>query len=105
MQIGMIKGCTRVLGKKQGFLGLPIRDDVAQGDSVESGHRMVSAWEPTPDEIERLAKGAMIYLTIIGTAHPPVILEVGPEDAGCGGEGYTIDENGNAVPCDKKGCH
>lgn len=27
MQIGRVEGCTRVLGKSQGYLGLPVRDE------------------------------------------------------------------------------
>lgn len=27
MQIGMIEGATRVIGKSQGYLGLPLRDE------------------------------------------------------------------------------
>lgn len=38
---------------------------------------MVTAWEPTPDELERLNKGAPVYLRIVGSGHPPVMLEVG----------------------------
>ena len=38
---------------------------------------MSSAWEPTPDELQRLNAGATIYLHIMGTQHPPVALEVG----------------------------
>jgi hypothetical protein len=38
---------------------------------------MVTAWSPTPDELERINAGAPIYLRIIGNRHPPVMLEVG----------------------------
>jgi len=56
-------------------------------------NRMWSAWEPTPDELERLQSGAAVYLCVLGTAHPPVTLMVGeapegltssePEPAAC----------------------
>ena len=74
-----IAGCTRVLGKAQGYVGLPIRDvevfDEATG--ALQYRAMESAWEPTPEELARLQAGAPIVLSVIGTAHPPVLLEVG----------------------------
>ncbi|WP_426229304.1 hypothetical protein [Pararhizobium sp. DWP3-4] len=78
MQIGMIAGATRVIGKSQGYLGLPLRDETINctvgGDGT---HAMCTAWLPTPDEIERINAGAPVILRIIGTAHPPVMVEVG----------------------------
>lgn len=78
MMIKRIDGATRVLGKSQGYLGLPIRD-VKLNCTVggEGTPAMITAWEPTPDEIERLRRGAPIYLTVLGSAHPPVLLQVG----------------------------
>lgn len=80
MIIKRIEGCTRVLGQEQGFLGLPLRDE--ERDCVIAGqtHRcrvMVTAWEPTPDELERIKVGATVYLTVMGIGHPPVSLDVG----------------------------
>ena len=78
MLIGRIHGATRVLGKSQGYLGLPLRDEVR--NTTVDGERtpvMVTAWEPTPDELERLNKGASVHLVVVGTQHPPVMLEVG----------------------------
>lgn len=80
MIIARIEGATRVLGKTQGYLGLPIRDEL-RDTSVDGPQTpvMVTAWEPTPDEITRLNNGALVYLTIVGTGHPPVRVEVGTE--------------------------
>jgi hypothetical protein len=78
MQIGMIEGHTRIIGKSQGYLGLPLRDVVI--NSTVSGPEtpaMETAWLPTPKEIEAITAGAPIILTIIGTGHPPVMLSVG----------------------------
>lgn len=59
---------TRVLGKSQGYIGLPIRDTV-----YEDGTRtMISAWEPTPAELAAIQAGASIYVEIYGAAHPPI---------------------------------
>lgn len=71
MIINVIEGATRRLGKTQGFNGLPIRDEV-----IKEGPRMASLWEPTPRELEILARGGKIQLSILGTQHPPVLLEV-----------------------------
>jgi hypothetical protein len=79
MQIAMIEGATRVIGKSQGYLGLPLRDEViacsVNGDGTPA---MVTAWQPTPDELARLNAGASVHLRILGVAHPPVMVEVGP---------------------------
>jgi hypothetical protein len=78
MIIKRIEGATRVLGKAQGYLGLPLRDemifDLVNGPGTPS---MVTAWEPTPDELARINAGAPILLRVLGTAHPPVMLSVG----------------------------
>lgn len=79
MMIKHIEGATRVLGKSQGYLGLPLRDELTNcAVNGEGTPSMVTAWEPTPAEIEAIIAGAPIYLRIIGTAHPPVNIEVGP---------------------------
>ncbi len=72
MIINAIEGCTRRIGKSQGYLGLPLRDEVVDGVP-----QMVTSWQPTPAEAAKLSQGAPIYLTVLGTAHPPVILNVG----------------------------
>lgn len=79
MIVARIEGCTRVLGKTQGFIGLPIRDQEVQDTGTQEVYpAMMSAWEPTPAELAALNAGAKIVLTIIGQAHPPVALTVGP---------------------------
>lgn len=74
----MISGTTRVLGKTQGYIGLPVRDaemrDKATGTEVPT---MTSAWEPTPDELARLNAGAKVEITIVGNSHPPIVVNVG----------------------------
>lgn len=72
MEIGRISGCTRTIGKSQGYYGLPIRDEMRDGVQ-----QMVSAWLPTPDELAALNAGAPIHLRVVGSGHPPVILTVG----------------------------
>lgn len=77
MLIGRIEGATRVIGKSQGYLGLPVRDVVIDCNPGGRVPAMETVWLPTPDELERLAAGASIKLIILGTQHPPVMMEVG----------------------------
>lgn len=85
MMIAHIEGATRVLGKSQGYIGLPVRDDLefdrALGGNV---HSMTTAWQPSPEEMALIAAGAPIYLTILCdhpwpkmAGHPPCRMEVG----------------------------
>lgn len=89
-----IAGMTRELGRSQGFIPLPLRDDLLPDKETGTQlHTMTTAWEPAPDEIARLVNGAPLYLTIYGSrlpigtplhehilrgGHPPVMLSVGP---------------------------
>ena len=73
MIVSMIRGATRVLGKAQGYLGLPIRD----GQTPCGAPTTTSAWEPTPDELARLHAGAKVEVEILGNAHPPILVRVG----------------------------
>lgn len=79
MHIGRIEGATRVLGKSQGYLGLPIRDETI--NCTVGGERtpaMVTAWLPTPEELVLLNAGASVHVRILGTGHPPIMVDVGP---------------------------
>lgn len=83
MEIGRIQGCTRTIGKSQGYIGLPLRDVLENcGVGDENTPAMQSAWFPSPEELAAMNAGAPIILTVIGTAHPPVRLGVGdkPDD-------------------------
>lgn len=64
---------TRRIGKSQGYLGLSVTDTVLDDGSPV----MMTSWQPTPKEAEAVAAGAPIYLWVLGTAHPPVMLTVG----------------------------
>lgn len=91
MEIGRIEGATRVLGKSQGYYGLPIRDEAKNlgdlphmllmltNDSVTGPNTptMQTVWLPNTDEIERLAAGAPIYVNLVGIAHPPISVIIG----------------------------
>ncbi len=78
MQIGRVEGCTRVCGKSQGYLGLPIRDEIVNCPVNGPGTpQMVSAWIPTPAELEALNKGAPVHVIILGSTPPPMLVEIG----------------------------
>lgn len=78
MQIGRVKDATRVLGKSQGYMGLPLRDDTINCTVGGEGTPcMTTAWHPTPKELAALNAGAPVHVRIIGTAHPPIMVEVG----------------------------
>ncbi len=76
-----ILGTTRELAKNQPeYNVLCIRDIIAHGKNF-----MQSAWEPTPLEVTKLMAGGRIVLSIMGTVHPPVLLEVYYEGENDGG--------------------
>lgn len=80
MLIKRIIGANRFLGappdwdesKEMQCNVLPICDV-----QTEQGAFMVSAWEPTPDELAAINNGQSIYLWIRGSSHPVVALSVG----------------------------
>jgi hypothetical protein len=80
MMIAMIKGATRTAGKTQGYLTLPIRDVVIinKATGLETP-AMDTAWTPTPDELDRLNKGANIVVRILGNVPPPMLVMVDTE--------------------------
>jgi hypothetical protein len=91
VEIGRIEGATRVLGKSQGYYGLPVRDEARNlGDLPHMLHTMINdsvtgpetptmetCWFPNPDEIERIRQGAPIYVRLVGIAHPPIMVIIG----------------------------
>ncbi|AHJ10704.1 hypothetical protein P106B_21 [Rhizobium phage vB_RglS_P106B] len=67
MIISRIEGTTRVCGKSQGYLGLPIRDETIIDTATGSvSNIMHTAWEPTPEEIEQIKNGAKVIVSLIG---------------------------------------
>lgn len=79
MQIGVFEGVTRVVGKSQGYLGLPLRDELihcaVNGTETPC---MITAWLPTPDELAALNAGASVHVRILGQVPPPMFVLVGP---------------------------
>jgi hypothetical protein len=79
MIIAHIEGATRICGKAQGYLGLPLRDELIN-DTVngEATPAMVTAWTPTPEELAALNAGAAVHVRILGSTPPPMMVLVGP---------------------------
>lgn len=75
---GRIEGATRTIGKSQGYLGLSIRDEIincpVNGPETPC---MVTAWFPDPDELAALNAGAAVHVSILGCAHPPILVSTG----------------------------
>lgn len=85
MQVGVIERATRIVGKSQGYRGLPIRDErIACTVNGEETPAMMTAWLPDPAELAALNAGAAVHVRILGSVPPPMMVLVGPlpgEDA------------------------
>lgn len=74
MQPLRIINATRILAETQDeYYALAIRDEV-----VDGVNQMTSVWEPTPAELNDLANGGAVRLTILGNGHPPVMITTQP---------------------------
>lgn len=72
-----IEGATRTIGESQGYIGLPLRDErIACAVNGEATPCMLTAWQPSPEEIEAQRAGAPVMLRVFGTQHPPVMVYV-----------------------------
>jgi hypothetical protein len=73
-----IDGFTRVIGKAQGYNALWVRDETIL-DAVNGPDTpvMVTSWQPTPLELARLRAGAPVIIRLLGTAHPPILVDAG----------------------------
>lgn len=76
MLIAAIEGQTRVCGVSQGYLGLPVRDETITTPKG-SYNMMHTAWEPTPEELKKIANGAKIIVSFIGVTPMPMQVNVG----------------------------
>lgn len=82
MIISRVRDMTRSLGAPKGWdpndsgpcYGLPVRIE-KHGEN----NCFVSAWEPTPDELAALNRGAKVMLRVVGDGHPPVMVYVDQE--------------------------
>jgi hypothetical protein len=79
MEIGIIDGCTRRMGKPDDGPWTDETCDVLAIKDMETpmGNVMVSEWVPSQEERDRIAAGMPIHLWVYGTGHPPVSITVG----------------------------
>lgn len=71
-----LKNPTRTVGKEQiEYRSLDIVDTKYGTTPV-----MISYWRPSLDELERLNDGETLKLSILGTVHPPVLVQIGNPD-------------------------
>lgn len=84
MTPGNIKNATRALGapekwdvERDGECNVLYVREVMGGPPM-----MQSAWYPTPEELERIARGEPIILTVWGRGHPPVSVDVYDNERG-----------------------
>lgn len=74
------RGFTRVLGERQGYTGLQVRDEVVTatlpGDGVAEVEVMASEWHLTPEEVEDLRWGGVVVLRVLGKVHPPIMMKI-----------------------------
>lgn len=77
MLIGSPEGTTRVLGKSQGYLGLPVRDELIEVEGHGQMPSVLSVWQPTPAELAALNAGASIHVRLMTSSVPPMLVSVG----------------------------
>ena len=84
MEIGKIKGATRTLAVDQPeYDPIDIRDAVYVDENQQPLFRAMEAiFHPTAEEIVKIMSGEPIRLSILGTAWPPVMLNVGDDYSG-----------------------
>lgn len=95
MLIRKIKNHTGTIGADQGYLALPIRrEDVSielKGGHVWDTFRILTAWEPTPKELDRIIAGESIIVSLIAAnPFPPIELSVDFADQVEGANGYNM---------------
>lgn len=87
MRPTLIKNASHIVGEEQlDVEGLPV--EAVYVDFPHAGRKpgMVSEWVLTAADRDMIAAGGSIYLTVIASQHPTVMLEVGvpsvPEPVG-----------------------
>jgi len=91
MKPGPIQFATRALGAPEGW----DREKHGDCDVLEVRDRdgqMDSAWYPTDEEKAAIAAGRPVILTVWGSGHPPVSVNVEPQD------GHKEDLHGAEPP-------
>lgn len=61
-----------------------LTEGVEESDPCYGMPAIHSVWEPTSAERAAIAEGANVYLTVMGTGHPPVSMTITDEELGRG---------------------
>jgi hypothetical protein len=77
MEIERISGANVLLGAPEGWDAAREGTEIVGLPALRTEKGYVSQWRPTAEEIERLAAGAPILLSVLGCSHPPVAIGVG----------------------------
>lgn len=74
----MMEGWNRVVGERQGYIGLAIKDEtVIDVTNNRTVNRMTTHWEGSAEEKMRFLEGKPLIISIFGDLHPPIKVEVG----------------------------
>ena len=77
MKIGMIKNATAIIGRSQGYQGLPILAEIIIDPATgKEAPQFTSEWIPSPEDILAIMGGAPIRVKCLN-AQPPILVEVG----------------------------
>ena len=77
MIVNVIEGYTHIVGREDGYNGLPLRSEIIDMDG-EDVRVMASSWSPSPSELNTLLRGGTVVLRVAGRVHPPVSMDVEP---------------------------
>ena len=72
-----LNNATRTLAKDQPEYN---ELDVVDIERKDGSNHMLSLWKPTPEELEMLNNNGVVALFILGTEHPPVIVQTQSAD-------------------------
>lgn len=67
---GKIRGSNKVYRAPEGM------DDCDDLHVIASDGRLMSEWVPSPEERKAIAEGKNVMLSVYGSLHPPVSIEV-----------------------------
>lgn len=84
MIIGIPDNHNVVAGRSQGYMGLPMRvqphlTSLNDGTVFESPC-MITQWRPTKEELALLNNGEPVFVRMLGTTPPPMMVGVGDPD-------------------------
>ena len=77
-----VEGFTKVIGEKQGYKPLFVKEDpIVDPVSKRETQLLTTAWTPLPHELEILNRGGSVHVKLLTVGHPPIKVDVGPAPA------------------------